>query len=432
MIVEKIVDIAMKKADAAQATMQTQETSTVEFKNDRLRSTQSSQRTQINVKVIKDGNVGISSTTDPSDMDGVVTRALEVAAYGSPAHAEMPDKESLNTVKIFDPDLLTLDRSEMIQFGQQMMDLIKSYNPEIVTESEIDRTIQEVAYANSRSAVYSEEHTHLMLGTSGQWTRGNDILFITHGFGQKKRALDIEQIAAQVIKYFRMAEQIVPIAVGEMPVIFTPEGLSALLLTLRLALDGKNVYQGASPLGERLGHQVTDPRFTIVDNPFVPFGDRSSAFDDEGVRRRVTPLIENGILKSFLYDLDTAGRAGAKPTGHGSNRLLTNLIIEPGELALDEMVRNVESGLFVHNLLGLGQGNPINGEFSANILLGYKIEKGEVVGRVKDVMLAGNAYDSIRHITAISKEREWITGPYSMYSGLIPYIQVRGLSVTAK
>jgi len=262
--------------------------------------------------------------------------------------------------------------------------------------------------------------------------RGTDILFAGHGVGQKKRAVDTEAIAAQAIEYFHLAEEIAPIESGEMPVIFTPSGLAALLLSLALAVDGKNVFLGASPLRDKLGQQIASPSLTVVDDPFVPYGPLTSAFDDEGVPRRVTPLVEKGVLRNFIYDLDTAGRAGTKPTGHGRGRRLTNLVIEPGKMPYAEMLRGIEKGLLVHEFLGLGQGNPINGEFSVNVFLGYKIEHGKLVGRIKDVMLAGNAFDALKDITAISQEREWVSGPWAWFNGLIPHVQVGKLSVTAK
>jgi predicted Zn-dependent protease len=89
MIVSQIVEKALKKAQAVQAVMLTQETSAVDFDNDRLKLAESSQRTQIDVKVIVEGKVGISSTTDPKDVDGVVKRALEAAEFGSSAHFEL-------------------------------------------------------------------------------------------------------------------------------------------------------------------------------------------------------------------------------------------------------------------------------------------------------------------------------------------------------
>jgi PmbA protein len=80
----------------------------------------------------------------------------------------------------------------------------------------------------------------------------------------------------------------------------------------------------------------------------------------------------------------------------------------------------------------MGQGNPIIGEFSVNVYLGCKIEKGVVVGRVRDVMLAGDVFDVIKDISAISEEREWIGGPRGWVAGLFPYVQIGKLSVTAK
>ncbi len=432
MIVNQIVKEALKKAQAVQAVMYTQETSAVDFENDRLKSAASSQRTQIDVKVIVDGKVGESSTTDPQDVDGVVQRALEAAEFGSPAHFELPDTQALEAVKIFDPALLPLEKPEMIRMGQQMMDMVKSYNPEILAGASVNKSVYKVEYANSRGAEYSADHTEFNVGTGGQLVRGTDILFAGHGVGQKKRAVDTEEIATQAIEYFRMAEQIAPIESGEMPVIFTPGGLIAVLLSLGLAVDGKNVHLGSSPLHDKLGQQIASPSLTIVDDPFIEFGPRTSAFDNEGVARKVTPIIEKGVLRSFIYDLDTAGRAGVNPTGHGSSRSLTNLVITPGTTPYETIIRNTKKGLLVHDYLGLGQGNPINGEFSVNLFLGYKIENGKLVGRVKDVMLAGNAFEALKDIIAISKEREWVSGPFAYITGLMPYIQVGKLSVTAK
>jgi len=432
MIVEEIIKKAMGRADAAQAVMLTQETSAVDFENDKLKSAESSQRTTINVKVIKDGKVGTSSTTDPNDIEMVVHRALEAAEFGSQAHFEMPGPDELNPVKIFDPELLPLQKPEMISMGQQMMDMIKAYNPEILAGAMVNRTINKIEFANSKGATYTEEHTNFDVGAGGQWTRGTDILFAGHSVGQKKRELDTEDIASRAIEYFRMAEKIVPVESKTMPIIFTPEGFGAVLLSLGLALDGKNVFLGASPLRDKLGQQIAHPSFTLIDDPSIEFGPKTSAFDNEGVARKVTPLVENGILRNFIYDLDTAGRAGTHPTGHGTNRGTTNLVMDPGDKSFDEMVSNIQEGLMVHEFLGLGQGNPINGEFSVNVFLGYKIENGKIVGRVKDVMLAGNAYVALKDITAMSKEREWVSGPYAFFSGLFPYVQVGTLHVTAK
>jgi PmbA protein len=312
-----------------------------------------------------------------------------------------------------------------------MMDMIKAYNPEILAGAGINRTITRIEFANSKGAVYTEEHTNFDVGAGGQWTRGTDILFAGHSVAQKKRALDTEDVAARAIDYFRMAEKIVPVESKPMPVIFTPGGFTAILLTLAMALDGKNVFLGASPLRDRLNQQIAHSGFTLIDDPTLDYGPHTSAFDNEGVVRKVTPLVENGILRNFIYDLDTAGQVGQHPTGHGTNRSVTNLVMKPGDKSFEEMVAGIQEGLMVHEFLGLGQGNPINGEFSVNVFLGYKIENGKIAGRVKDVMLAGNAYAALKDITAMSREREWVSGSFAWFSGLFPYVQVGKLNVTA-
>lgn len=432
-IAERLVAAAMRAgAQDAQAIVTRREESDVQFEHDRLKSAASAQRTDIQVKVIVDGKVGTSSTTDPTDIEGVVARALEAAAFGSPAHFTLPGPAEPASVATTDPELYTLAKPEMIQLGQGMMEMVKASNPEILAAAGVTRVLRTVEFANSAGAAYAEEHTDFVVGAGGELVRGNDILYAGHGLAQKRRAVDTEEIADRAIQYFRMAERIAPVASGEMPVIFTPGGSIVLLLSLMLGLDGKNALLGASPLRDRLGQAVAHPGFTLVDDPLIDHGPASAAFDDEGVVRQPLTLIEDGVLRNFIYDLDTAGRAGAQPTGHGSQRRPSNLVIAPGTTPYAEMVRGIRQGLLVHDCLGLGQGNPINGEFSVNVFLGYKIEDGQLVGRVKDVMLAGNAYDALRDITAVSREREWVSGPFAWFSGLLPYIQVGGLSVVAK
>jgi PmbA protein len=432
MIVQQIIEKAMQKAQAAQVLFTVQETSAVDFQNDHLKSATSSQRTEIQVKVVVDGKVGQSTTTDMQDMDGVVARALEAAEFGSPAHADLPAAADLASVKTFDPELLRLEKPEMIHLGETMMSMIKSYNPEILAGAKLNKTISKMEYANSLGTAFKSEHTDYSVGTGGELVRGTDMLFTGYGLSQKKRAIDTEDLAEKAIGQFRMAEATAPIRSGLLPVIFTPRALILMLLTLYLGIDGKNVLLGASPLRDRLGETIADARLTIIDDPFIDYGSRSGAFDNEGTPRQVTPIIEKGVLKNFIYDRETAAQAGAKPTGHGSKRTLTNLIVQPGDVSLEEMLGGIQEGLLVESLMGLGQGNPINGEFSTNVYIGIKIENGKLAGRVKDVMLAGNVYDALKDITALSKEQEDVSGPFAWFEGKMPYVQVGHMSVTAK
>lgn len=134
-------------------------------------------------------------------------------------------------------------------------------------------------------------------------------------------------------------------------------------------------------------------------------------------------MIDSGVLRGFLYDLDTASRAKRRPTGN-SGCAPNNWVISPGNTPLKEIISSIREGLMVESVMGLGQGNPISGEFSVNVALGYKIENGEIVGRVKNTMLAGNVYDALKEDIILSAESEWVNGWLKAPAILIPELNV--------
>jgi PmbA protein len=103
------------------------------------------------------------------------------------------------------------------------------------------------------------------------------------------------------------------------------------------------------------------------------------------------------------------------------------LIFETGETPLAEIIASMDEGLLVENALGLGQGNIISGAFSNSLGLAFKIEKGEIVGRVKDVSIAGNVYDLLRDVAAVSREAGWVYRNFRL-----PYLLLPDMNVIAK
>ena len=142
--------------------------------------------------------------------------------------------------------------------------------------------------------------------------------------------------------------------------------------------------------------------------------------------------------RSFWFDLyiilKTAALMDTESTGNGARHIFStpspspsNLILEAGKTPLSELLAEIERGLLVEHVLGLGQGNTISGAFSNTLGLAYVIAGGEIVGRVKDVSIAGNVYEDLRAIEAISQETEWV------YGGLcLPYILLPELNVVTK
>jgi PmbA protein len=427
MTVHRLIEEARKRAQGAQASLEQSESTNVSFENDKLKSVRSSQSADISIRMNVDGKIGSSHTTDIEDIEGVVARALEAGEFGRPAHFTFPGPRQGTDVKVYDAAVLSVTKGEMVGIGEEMMALMKGYNPEILVSAGVSKTVSRKQFANSAGTEIVTEDTGFGVWVHGQWVRGTDILLAEHGLAWKKRQIDHVEIARKAIELLKMAENIAPIRSGNMPVIFATEGVKVLLLALRLGLNGKNVLLGSSPLARKLGEKIADERFSITDNPLLDYASRSGRYDGEGVPHQVTPLIEEGVVKNFLYDLDTAGRAGVETTGNGVGCDPTNLVIRPGDTPYEEMMKNTAEGLLVHSVLGLGQGNPISGEFSVNVQLGYKIEGGQVVGRVKDIMLAGNTYEALMNIAAIGDKAEWAED-----SLLTPPIQIARLSVVAK
>ncbi|MFC2059017.1 metallopeptidase TldD-related protein, partial [Chloroflexota bacterium] len=201
-----------------------------------------------------------------------------------------------------------------------------------------------------------------------------------------------------------------------------------------LAVNGKTVLQGASPLGTRKGERVFDSGLSIRDDATISFRPGSRFCDDEGVPSRRTPIVEGGVVAGFLYDLQTAAQAGTQSTGSGSRGLgslpapaVSSLVVDDGDTTFEDMLADIKEGLIVEQLMGASQGNVLGGDFSGNVLLGYKVENGEIVGRVKDTMVSGNIYETLAELNAIGCEGRWVNGIMR-----IPHLYCTRVAVSAK
>jgi PmbA protein len=224
------------------------------------------------------------------------------------------------------------------------------------------------------------------------------------------------------------------ISSGKLPVIFTPDGLaSALISPLMAAFNGKVVLEGASPLANKLGQQVFDSKFNLFDNATIAFRTGSRPFDDEGIASGRLVLVEAGVPQNFYYDLKTAALAHKKSTGNAGRGgglpvpSPSSFIIKEGKTSPEDMVADIEDGLYVEALMGATQGNILGGDFSGNVLLGYKIEHGKITGRVKDTMVFGNVYDLLKDIVAVGSDSRWVGGRLK-----VPSIYCPGISVASK
>lgn len=428
---------AARRAGARQAEafrLETEETP-VRFEANRLKEINARHAAGVALRVIADGRIGFASSTRPGDVEGLVRAAMETAPFGPEAHMDFPGPTEAPDVVVFDQVAKDLPVDDMIQVGQTLIDAARAVEPDLLCDAFVRRTEQTVTLANSAGGGYTYRATLFGAWISGTLVRGTDMLFVGDGDASCRPDLDLKMVQDSVTRQLQYSRRNAEMRTAELPVIFTSLGVAgALAGPLTLAFSGRLVHQEQSPLAGRLGEEMYDRRLSMWDDATLPFRPASRPFDDEGVPSRRIPLIEKGVVRSFMYDLQTAGLARAGSTGSAQRSLTsqpsistTCLIMEEGDTRLEEMVRGVKEGLLVDELMGAGQGNVLGGDFSGNVLLGYRIEGGEIVGRVKDTIVAGNVHEALRRPLAIGGQGRWVGG-----TAFVPPLLFDRLTVSAR
>jgi PmbA protein len=433
--VERILAEAQKVAGAAEVFQVSSEETRASFESNRLKQLQTSQSTSVALRIVKDGRIGYATTTGLGDTAGLVASAAETAAFGAGAGFRMPAASEYPSVDVFDAAVEDVPVKEMVGLGEAMIAAVTGHTPGIVCEAAVTRSIISMRLINSSGGQASYRKSFFSLDIEGNLISGEDMLFVGESQSSCHPLSDPAAVTGPVLRQLDLARERAKAPTRRLPVVFTPIGIvSALMLPLMSALNGKTVLEGASPLGEKLGKTVFDRRFSLRDDPLVAFRPGSRPCDDEGVPSRTTPLIENGAVSAFFYDLQTAALAGKRSTGNGSRGrggqpapAPSAFVIAPGDTSFDDMVADIKEGLVVEYLMGADQGNILGGDFSGNVLLGFKIENGKIVGRVKDTMVSGNVYKILRDIAAIGSEPRWVSSVLHT-----PPLHCRGLSVSSK
>jgi PmbA protein len=343
---------------------------------------------------------------------------VETSQFGFPANFEFPSLTTYPGVDVYDVEAEEMAIDSMVGLGNQIIAAIRGNTPDILCEAEVVKGVGSVHMANSRGGETRYDKSLFHLNVDGVIIRDSDMLFVGDGESSCNPITNVDILANRVIRQLELAKGRATVSPGLLPVVFTPMGVeSVLLLPLALAFNGKMVFEGTSPLKDKLGKAVFDERLCCWDDATLPYQVASGPCDDEGVPSQRLPLISNGVVSNYLYDLRTAALASTRSTGSGrrtGNALprpgISSLIIDEGDIPFDEMVRSMKEGLVVEQVIGADQGNLLAGDFGGNVLLGYKVENGEMVGRVKDTMIAGNTYQVLGELLGIGREARWAGG----------------------
>ncbi|MDA0228987.1 MAG: TldD/PmbA family protein [Proteobacteria bacterium] len=193
-------------------------------------------------------------------------------------------------------------------------------------------------------------------------------------------------------------------ASGAVPVVYDPRVSGGLIRHLAGAISGPSVARGTSFLKDRLHQSVFAPGIQVIDDPHRKRGLRSRPFDGEGAPTTRRHIVEDGVLATWLLDSRSARQLKMRSTGHAARGTggppspsPSNLYLAPGELNPQALIADIESGMYVTELIGMGV-NGVTGDYSRGAA-GYWIDKGEIAWPVSELTVAGNLNDMFAHLT---------------------------------
>lgn len=205
----------------------------------------------------------------------------------------------------------------------------------------------------------------------------------------------------------------------EVPVVYEPEAAASLLRQLASATSGYALYKGASFLAGMLGTKIAAEQVIVVDDGLIPGGLGSKPFDAEGLPTRTKKIVDKGVLQSYLLDTYSGKKLGLESTGNASRAVgeppgvsATNLFLAAGPYRPDEILKSVEDGFYVTELIGFGV-NLVTGDYSRGAV-GIWIHRGELAYPVEEVTIAGNLKEMLQNIEMVGNDlemRERISSP---------------------
>ncbi|HWC72902.1 MAG TPA: TldD/PmbA family protein [Gemmatimonadales bacterium] len=452
-MIDRLLETARRKVDNADALWRREEQTAVAFESGRLKAAGISEEAGVNLRVVAGGRMGVAGTTSATpDPEALVARARASAELGETVELAFPTAATsqLPPIPTYFDRTANASLDDLIRMGKRLVERLE--RPDCQVNVSVEREVADTAVGNSAGARGEYRGTGIAVAADVTRIAGDDVLMIYDQYvgADMPTDADLEALIRSIETRLTAALKVVEPPEGALPVVFTPAGLAAVVLPLEQALSGKTVLQGSSPLAGKVGEMMFDARLSIIDDPLSPGRPGSRPIDDECVPSRATGLVEHGKVGRFVYDLETAARAKTQSTGNGQRGFFgkphigyTNILFRmtdgggershhaspaPGHVATlgGGLIGDIADGLIVDDLIGVGQGNVISGAFSHPVGLTYRVQRGEVTGRVKDAAVAGNAYDLLKKIGGFGNDGRWLGARWS------PSLLLEGVSVARR
>ncbi len=422
-ILRVAIDAALKQgATACDLYATVEESLEVKVRDGQVERLQQSRTRPVGLRVFVGNRSAVASSSDwsPEGLADLAANAVRLArlmqedpAAGLPEEAPALLREPDEG---FDPETPGFSPKEGIALARELDAFVRKADPRITNTngSSYDAARGTVFYLDSRGRTGA--YRHAMHALSAQPVAGKGSEMQTgHWHHAATRFADLEGVEAVGREAVRRTVRRLGARQAKscrVPVAFEAPAAASLVGHLCQAVSGPAIYHGMTFLADGIGKPLFPETIRIVDDPGHPKGLVRRPFDGEGLPTARLGLVEGGILKSFLLDTYSARRlkmkgtasAGRAPEGTPAAGP-TNLYLEPGRKTPEEIVRSVDRGLFVTDMMGQGV-NPVTGEYSRGAA-GLWIEGGEFAWPVQEITISGTLPQIYRGISAVGNDLSW-------------------------
>lgn len=378
----------------------------------------------VGLRLIKDFKVYYGYTNNPTFENLIELAKLIAKGEGQgPVKWGLIKRVGYNEV-VIDPDQTPIvKRLEYLERANQRAREIGGDAVKQVQAVLMDKT-REILVINSLGEIGEDTQKRVVffvetvVGKNGELFRGYESLGGLYGFEifEKTPPEVVAEIATKRALTLTKAK---PAPAGEFTVVMDAQaGGTMVHEAVGHGLEADLVQKGVSVYDKsKLGKKVASELVTVIDDATLEGHNGSFSIDDEGVPAQRKVLIENGILRGYMYDRLTAMRDGVESTGNGRRQnyryvpivRMTNTFIAPGKDNPEDIIKDTKKGVYIVKMGG-GEVNTTTGDFVFEVMEGYLIENGEITYPIKGAVLIGNGPKALQDIDAVGNNLGWSIG----------------------
>ncbi len=397
----------------------------------------------VSFRCLINGRMGYASTEDlsPEEAERIVAAAMDNAASLETDEQEFLGEGGRQYKAVSVREITLASTDDLIKTALETQQAIYDADEAVIdgTETEAVSFSSVVAIVNSRGLDLYHEMKNNVLVTSAVVSDGREM---NNSYDINFGNLDEIDITAAAKKSAadaksKLGADVAP--TGAYPVVFAPKAMTSLLSTFAGIFSSENARKGLSRLKDSEGEKIASDALTLVDDPFYEKSLSQMPFDAEGTPSYTKNVIEKGVLKTLLYNMKSAAAMGRQTTGNAMKSGYAaavgiapfTMYVAPGGVTEEELLKKAGNGVYIDFLGGLHAGaNTISGDFSLQSA-GFMIENGVKTKAVKSFTVAGNFYDLLKGVTAVSDEVK-LSGVGGVTAFASPSVLVEGLTVAGK